>query len=179
MSADSTPSKRPLLSIRFLLVVVPIALIVFFAAPWVLTQWMYFQVKARYVEMEKNKFPKEVPATEATASEPGTGGASSSEKSSGRAARDPEAIFAQRDADSNGKIEGEEISERLKGRMEQLDSDKDGALSKEEFLAGMQRSGERAGGDATANQSSNPQLPPKTGQPASNPESSTTPSDKQ
>ena len=50
-----------------------------------------------------------------------------------------EAIFAKRDTDMNNKIEGDEISERLKGRMDELDADKDGAISKDEFMEGMKK----------------------------------------
>lgn len=48
---------------------------------------------------------------------------------------DREAFFAERDANGNGKLEGEEISERMRERMTTADTDKDGAISKEEFMA--------------------------------------------
>jgi Ca2+-binding EF-hand superfamily protein len=46
-------------------------------------------------------------------------------------------MFEMRDRDGDGKLKGEEIpetlSERLSGRMEQVDSDRDGAISKQEL----------------------------------------------
>ena len=57
---------------------------------------------------------------------------------------DPEAFFTERDADSDGKLAGDEISDRMRERLESIDTDEDGAVSKEEFLAGMSR--RRGGG---------------------------------
>ncbi len=48
---------------------------------------------------------------------------------------DPEELFAQRDKDSSGKLEGDEISERMQARLAEVDKDQDNALSKEEFLS--------------------------------------------
>lgn len=58
---------------------------------------------------------------------------------------DPEAIFAERDADGDGKLTGEEISERMRGRLDDIDTDKDGSVTKEEFLAGMSQFRGRGG----------------------------------
>lgn len=52
---------------------------------------------------------------------------------------DPEAMFTERDMDKDGFLSGDEISERMQSRVEALDEDKDGAISKNEFLASMQR----------------------------------------
>lgn len=52
---------------------------------------------------------------------------------------DPQAIFAQRDADGDGKLTGDEISERMRGRLEEIDTDGDGAVTLEEFQASMSR----------------------------------------
>ena len=54
---------------------------------------------------------------------------------------DREAFFASRDADGNGKLEGNEISERMQARLAELDTDADGAISKEEFLAAPRPAG--------------------------------------
>lgn len=61
---------------------------------------------------------------------------------------DPETIFAERDADGDGKLSGDEISERMREGLEATDTDGDGSVSKEEFLARMSRfrgRGERGG----------------------------------
>jgi len=58
---------------------------------------------------------------------------------------DPEAFFAERDADGDGKLSGEEISERMRGRLEAIDTDGDGAVTKEEFLAGRSQADGRGG----------------------------------
>ena len=51
---------------------------------------------------------------------------------------DPAAIFARRDENQDGKLTGEELSGRIADRVEQLDTDKNGEVSREEFDAGMQ-----------------------------------------
>ncbi|MDA1050435.1 MAG: EF-hand domain-containing protein [Planctomycetota bacterium] len=53
---------------------------------------------------------------------------------------DPEAMFTERDADGDGKLTGEEIPERMLERLEAIDTDKDGSVSKEELLARMSQS---------------------------------------
>ncbi len=58
---------------------------------------------------------------------------------------DPEAFFAERDNDGDGILTGVEISERMRGRMEEIDTDKDGAVTKEEFLASRPQGGGRGG----------------------------------
>ena len=50
---------------------------------------------------------------------------------------DPEQIFADRDKDMDGLLTGAEISERMQSRVGQMDIDKDGAISKEEFVTAM------------------------------------------
>lgn len=52
---------------------------------------------------------------------------------------DIEARFKQTDADGNGKIEGDEISERMKPRLADIDTDKDSAVSFDEYKAAVQR----------------------------------------
>jgi len=65
---------------------------------------------------------------------------------------DPEQMFADQDKDMDGLLSGDEISERLRPRVAAMDEDEDGAISKEEFLAAMERfrssRRERGEGDA-------------------------------
>ncbi|MEE2641925.1 MAG: HlyD family efflux transporter periplasmic adaptor subunit [Planctomycetota bacterium] len=56
---------------------------------------------------------------------------------SGGGSFDPSAIFDRMDADSNGKLEGDEISSQWKSRLMAYDKDKDDAISKKEFSDGM------------------------------------------
>lgn len=58
---------------------------------------------------------------------------------------DPEAMFAERDVDGDGKLTGDEISERMRESLEAIDTDSDGAVSKEEFLARMSQIRARGG----------------------------------
>ncbi len=65
---------------------------------------------------------------------------------------DPEELFKRRDADNDGKLVGAEISPRLQARLDEIDKDKDGAISKEEYLASMPA---RGGATPPTNDSSN------------------------
>lgn len=51
----------------------------------------------------------------------------------GRGGFDPAAFFDEQDSDGNGVLAGEEIPERMKERLEEIDTNKDGEISKEEF----------------------------------------------
>jgi len=50
---------------------------------------------------------------------------------------DPKAMLARRDANKDGKLTADEIPEPMRGRMKQLDSDADGALTPEELKRGV------------------------------------------
>ena len=52
--------------------------------------------------------------------------------------RDPATIFARLDKDSDGKLAGDEIGQRLRGHLERLDADENGAMTLDEFQLGMQ-----------------------------------------
>lgn len=80
---------------------------------------------------------------------PGGGGQGGSGPGGGGRNRDPAARFAQMDADSNGKLEGEEISERMRPFISSIDTNGDGAIDLEEMKAGMsmmRRPGGEGGG---------------------------------
>ncbi len=55
-------------------------------------------------------------------------------------------MFETRDANKDGKLVGDEIPEQMAGRLKQLDTDGDGAISKQEMGAMMQRMREGGGG---------------------------------
>lgn len=78
---------------------------------------------------------------------PGAGGAA-----------DPEAMFAQRDKDSNGKLEADEISERMQSRLAEVDTDNDKAVSKEEFMTAW-RNRQSSGGGSSASRPASDNAP--------------------
>lgn len=78
----------------------------------------------------------------------GPGGAGGQQKKGG-GAFNPEQMFAQRDANSDGKITSDEleaIPEQFRSRMMALDTNSDGGISKEEFMQGMASFGRGGGG---------------------------------
>jgi Ca2+-binding EF-hand superfamily protein len=54
-------------------------------------------------------------------------------------------MFQERDANKDGKLSGDEIPEQMAGRIEQIDTDKDGSVSRSEMEAMMTRMRERGG----------------------------------
>ena len=133
MTSDSAPKKSSPISLAFLLFSVAIIGIGYFAGPWIMTQFMYMQEQSiaasRMVNNDSNDDQPTMPGDVAGSGRRGAPGPPGT--------FDPDAAFARRDADKNGFLMGNEIGERLMNRMEELDKDQDGAISKEEFLAGM------------------------------------------
>ncbi len=66
----------------------------------------------------------------------------------------PEAMFAENDADGDGILKGEELSDRMRENLAEIDTDGDGGVSKDEMMArfaargGGGRPGGGGGGDA-------------------------------
>ena len=82
-------------------------------------------------EISQEEFGAGMAAAFAGGGGPGAGGPSGG-------GFDPSAIFDRRDENSDGKLTGEELSGRIADRVEQLDADKNGEISREEFDQGMQ-----------------------------------------
>jgi hypothetical protein len=147
MTSDSAPKKSSPISLPFLFFFVAIVGIAYFAGPWIMTQFMYMQeqsIAARgMVNNDGNGDQSTMPGDDLGNSRRGAPGPPGT--------FDPDAAFARRDTDKNGILMGNEISERLMNRMEELDTDQDGAISKEEFLAGMPKAVGPEGPPANAN----------------------------
>ncbi len=67
---------------------------------------------------------------------PGAGGRG---PGGGGAGFDRGAFFTSMDKNGDGKLSGDEIDERMQSRVPEMDKDKDGAISKEEFLSAPRR----------------------------------------
>ncbi len=162
-AANPPAPKKPIVSLPFLCIVGIVAVGAYFAGPHVMTWVMYQQEEA------KKKIPY-VPPDPATvglnvgdgpfktgpigASMGGGGGGGG-----GRGGWDPEAFFAEQDADGNGKLEGDEISGRMAERLDAIDSDGDGAVTIEELMASRANrgGGERGGRPASESEDATPQ----------------------
>ena len=64
----------------------------------------------------------------------------------GRGQFDPVEFFKQRDLDGDGKLSGDEISDRMRQRLDEIDTDKDGAVSLEEWQERIRKRRESGGG---------------------------------
>ena len=59
---------------------------------------------------------------------------------------DPEQIFKDNDKDKDGKLTGDEIPERMRRFVDNMDTDKDGSITIEEMKAAVAAMGQRGGG---------------------------------
>ncbi|MFK7738099.1 MAG: EF-hand domain-containing protein [Pirellulaceae bacterium] len=140
-----TPAKRPLISLPFIIIVGSIALIGIFFGQTIMEQVMLMQESAKakeivvpeeYADLSAwGKALNENPNAdfEGAAITPGGGGGASS---GGRP--DPDAMFSERDADEDGKLSGDEISGRMADRVDEIDTDGDGSISKDEFMTAIE-----------------------------------------
>lgn len=62
----------------------------------------------------------------------------------------PEERFAQADLDGDGLLSGDEIPARMKERLDSIDTNSDGSISKEELMEAMKRMSGRGGGGGGA-----------------------------
>ncbi len=139
---NSEAKNRPLISVPFLIFAVVLLVGGYFGGPWILTQVFRMQEAMKASEGAVSRgVPEGKPVLAGFDSTPaGDNGQENQENgdaAEGRRGGDPEQFFASRDADENGKLEGDEIPERMRGRIANIDSDADGAISKEEFLDAM------------------------------------------
>ncbi len=144
MTESTNPTnqvKKRGTSIPLLIGFAVLGFIAWMAGPTVMKYALFFQEQRKHnrinSEIGKKKLPSsdavtspEVPAMVTTGGPGGPGGP-------GGGRQDPEEMFKGRDKDGNGKLEGAEISERMQGRLADIDKDADGAVSKEEFLAAI------------------------------------------
>jgi RND family efflux transporter MFP subunit len=76
---------------------------------------------------------------------PGPGGARP-KAPGGPGGFNPAQIFQQRDADGNGRLEGDEIASQMKANLSQIDANNDGAVDRGEFNTAIQRMMRMRGG---------------------------------
>jgi hypothetical protein len=138
------------ISIPFILIVIVLLAGGYPAGKWVMHKFIFMQ--------ENTKATGEPIAPPEDLERTGIGamGAQSKSRGGGGGRRgaggggDPSEVFARQDADENGKLEGDEISERMQGRVDEIDTDGDGAISKDEFIKAMENWRGRRGNDDEA-----------------------------
>lgn len=116
--------KRPPISLPFVLIVGVLAVAAYLSGPWIMKQVMFLQ--------ERAKQSGGAIAATGSSGRPGlpTGG-----DDGGAESIDADAIFSRRDQNDNGTLEGEELA--VDERLQELDSNADGKVTKEEFVAGI------------------------------------------
>lgn len=156
----SETKKKPIISLPFIVVAGVLAVAAYLSAPWVMKMVMLEQEKAKARSLDAPAEFKQRPEDLSFGSMSGGGGGNTDDNDQGREGGgggeggrrggggrgnfDPEAFFSERDVDGDGRLAGDEISERMADRVAEVDTDGDGAISKEEFLAG--RANARRGG---------------------------------
>ncbi len=135
----AAPKKRPPISLPFIVVVGILGVGAYFAGRPVM-EWVMLQ-------QEKAKVAKGAVAFDLPDERPNLPSAGGGD---GGGDRDPAALFASRDEDGNGKLEGDEINERMQARLSQIDTDGDGAISEDEFVSAVEEMRSRRGGDRAA-----------------------------
>lgn len=154
INSEGLPKKRRRTSIPLLIVMILLGIGAYYAGPTVMIYAIYFQEQWARSEVYASQTaggrggPSVLPGSAGmTAAGPDVEAGSAEAGGpppGGRGNFDPSAFFVTQDADGNGKLEGKEISERMQARMAEIDTDKDGALTKEEFMAGAPRGRGRA-----------------------------------
>ena len=154
-----TPAKRPLISLPFIIIVGGIALVGIFFGQTIMEQVMLMQESAKAKEgvvpeefadlSEWGKALNSDPEAdfEGAAITPGGGGGGN-----GGGGFDPDAMFAENDADEDGKLAGDEIPGRMANRVEEIDSDGDGAISKDEFMTAVEKMRSRRQGSDSSDE---------------------------
>lgn len=92
----------------------------------------------------------------------GGGGGRGGPNGGGGRSFDPGAIFAQLDTNGDGKLTTDEAGERMRDRFPEIDKDKDGTVSKEEFVSAPRpnNGGGRGGGGGGGNRGPGPAASP-------------------
>jgi polyisoprenoid-binding protein YceI len=96
--------------------------------------------------------------TQAAGGGPGGGGGGG--PGGGRGNFDPAARFKQQDANGDGKLTGDEISERMKQNLAETDTDGNGEVSQEEFMTRMEQFRNRGPGGGAGGPGGGPGGPP-------------------
>lgn len=71
---------------------------------------------------------------------------------------DPDARFAEADANGDGQLSGDEIQGRMQENLEEIDTDADGAISKEELTARIEAMRAQFGGGGGAEGRDRPEM---------------------
>jgi hypothetical protein len=138
---EKAATKRPLISLPFIIIVGVLGVAGYAAGPWLMTQFMLLEEKQKANKIEiPDEFAPISELAKSLQADPNASweGMSISPGGAGQQL-DPAERFAEMDADGDGKLTGDEISERLAGMLDEVDGDSDGAVTKEEFLALFER----------------------------------------